>query len=101
MKKFRNIEVGSSVAFYRPAGFQRIENSEHSYNGLIAFRSRKMFYTKPMAEGIVTKIHGHNKYACRVFLDNGQEIEIGLDTHFHLNGEIGDCVSHQETYTTK
>lgn len=101
MKKFRSIEVGSSVAFYLPAGFQRIENSEHIHNGLTAFRSRKMFYTKPMAEGVVTKLHGHNAYACRVFLDNGQEIEIGLDAHYHLNGEIGDCVSHQENYSTK
>lgn len=100
MKKFRTIEIGSSVAFYSKAGHKKIEGSEGSVPGFPnAYRSRKMFYTTPKVEGVVVKIHGWNANACRVFLDNGQEIEIGLDTHYHLNGEIGDCLAHQDTYS--
>lgn len=98
MNKFRTIEVGSSVAFYTNAGHKKIEGSEKP-NG--SFLSRKMYYTKPNAQGIVTKIHGHNATACRVFLDNGKEVEIGLSTHYHLNGEIGDCPAHQDTYSIR
>jgi hypothetical protein len=100
MKKFRTIELGSTVAFYSKAGSKKIEGSEGTVPGYPqAFYSQKMFYTKPLAFGVVTKIKGHNAHACRVFLDNGQEIEIGLDTHYHLNGEIGECKSHQEKYS--
>jgi hypothetical protein len=94
MKKFRSIELGSAVAFYSNAGLKRIENSEHVYNGITAFRSRKMYSAIPNSFGVVVKIKGHNANACRVFLDNGQEVEIGLDTHYHLNNEIGECISH-------
>lgn len=95
MKKFRSIEVGSTVAFYSSAGLKRIEGSEHLYNGMPAFRSRKMYSAKPSAFGVVVKIKGHNAHACRVFLDNAQEVEIGLTTHYHLNNEIGECLSHK------
>lgn len=96
MKKFRNFEIGSTIAIYNRAGSKRIEGSEKP-NGI--FLSRKMYYTKPVAFGVVTKIHGHNAYACRVTFDNGQEIEMGYDSHLHLNGEIGECVAHQEKYS--
>lgn len=96
MKKFRTIELGSSVAIYNRAGSKKIEGSERPSGGFLA---RKMFYTNPVASGVVTKIHGHNAHAVRITLDNGKEIEMGLDTHYHLNGEIGECVAHQDTYS--
>lgn len=96
MKKFRTIELGSTVAFYYRAGSKKIEGSERP-NG--SYLARKMYFTNDYANGVVTKIHGHNAHACRITLDNGKEVEIGLDTHYHLNGEIGDCVAHQDNYS--
>ncbi len=96
MKKFRTVEIGSSIAIYNRAGSKKIEGSEKP-NG--SFLARKMFYSKPVVSGIVTKIHGHNAHAVRITFDNGKEYEMGLDTHYHLNGEIGDCVAHQDTYS--
>lgn len=97
MKKFRTIEIGSSVAFYHNSGLEKIEGSEGSVPGFPhAYRSRKMYSAKPYAFGNVVKIHGWNSNACRVFLDNGQEVEVGLTSHYHLNGEIGECVAHRK-----
>jgi hypothetical protein len=96
MKKFRSIEIGSDVAFYSNAGRKKIEGSEKP-NG--QFLARKMFYTKPIASGVVVKIKGHNAHACQITFDNGKTFEMGLDTHYHLNGEIGDCVAHQDNYS--
>lgn len=96
MKKFRSIEIGSNVAFYLNAGSKKIEGSEKP-NG--SFLARKMFYTNPNAVGVVVKIKGHNAHACQITLDNGKVIEMGLTTHYHLNGEIGDCVAHQDNYS--
>jgi hypothetical protein len=96
MKKFRSIEIGSAVAIYNRAGSKKIEGSEKP-NG--SFLARKMYYTNANAVGVVTKIHGHNAHAVRITLDNGKEIEMGLDTHYHLNGEIGECVAHQDKYS--
>ena len=95
MKKFRSIEVGSVVATYRNAGSKKIEGSEKP-NG--SFLARKMYYTKPTNFGKVVKIKGANAYACEIFFEDGKSEHIGLDTHIHLNGEIGDCVAHQESY---
>lgn len=92
MKKFRNIEIGSVVEFFHFSKHEKIEGSEHTYNGMPAWRSRKIYSTKPYANGVVVKIKGHNAHACRVFLDNGQEVEIGLDSHFHLGSS--ECVAH-------
>jgi len=96
MNKFRTIELGSTVALYNRAGSQKIEVSEKPHGSYLA---RKMYFSNPVATGVVTKIHGHNAHACRITFDNGKEIEIGLDSHYHLNGEIGDCVAHQNTYS--
>lgn len=96
MKKFRTIEIGSNVAFYSKAGSRKIEGSDKP-NG--SYLSRKMFYTTPIASGIVTKIKGHNAYACQITFDNGKTFEMGLDTHYHLNGEIGECLAHQNHYS--
>lgn len=96
MKKFRTIEIGSNVAFYSKAGSKKIEGSERP-NG--SYLARKMYFTKPIASGVVVKIHGHNAHACQITFDNGKTFEMGLDTHYHLNGEIGDCVAHQDNYS--
>jgi hypothetical protein len=92
MNKFLTIELGSNVAFYNNAGRQFFTENGKGY-------SRKMFYTNPNAQGVVVRIKGHNANACRVFLDNGMEIEMGLSTHYHLNGEVGSCLHHQDTYS--
>lgn len=96
MKKFRTIELGSTVALYNRAGSKKIEGSEKP-NG--SYLARKMYFSNPVATGVVTKIHGHNAHACRITLDNGKEIEIGLDSHYHLDGVIGECVAHQDKYS--
>ncbi len=96
MKKFRNIEIGSVVATYNRAGSAKIEGSEKP-NG--SFLSRKMYYTKPNNFGKVIAIHGHNAHAVRLTFENGKTEEIGLSTHYHLNGEVGDCVAHQKKYS--
>ena len=94
MNKFRTIEIGSSVAFYSSRGRSAIY-----LDGRSVSRSRKMYSITPSAFGKVVKIKGHNADSCRVFLDNGQEVEIGLSTHYHLNGEIGECLAHQDHYS--
>jgi len=94
MKKFRNIEIGSNVSVYNSAGAKRIEGSERPDG---SFLSAKMYFDKSYRSGIVTKIHGHNANACRITFDNGQEVEVGLSTHYHLDGAT--CDRHQSNYS--
>lgn len=91
MNKFRTIELGSVVAFYNDKGRESFTQNNKSY-------SRKMYSIVPAQMGKVVRIKGHNGDACRVFLDNGQEIEIGLSTHYHLDNAQGDCLHHRDTY---
>jgi hypothetical protein len=96
MKKFRTIEIGSTVAVYLSAGSKKIEGSEKP-NG--SFLARKMYSAKPYRLGVVSKIHGHNGDACRITFEDGSTVEMGLTTHYHLNGEISECVAHQDNYS--
>ena len=96
MKKFRSIEIGSVVATYRKAGSKKIEGSEKP-NG--SFLARKMFYTNPTNFEKVVAIKGLNAHAAQLVFESGKTEYVGLDTHYHLNGEIGDCVAHQDTYS--
>jgi hypothetical protein len=94
MNKFRSIELGSVVAFYSPKGRSDIYLDKYGVS-----RSRKMVSVVPSSMGKVVKIKGHNGTACRVFLDNGQEVEMGLSTHYHLDNNQDGCLHHQDTYT--
>lgn len=94
MNKFRTIEIGSNVAFYSSKG-----RSSIYLDGRNVSRSRKMYSITPSAFGKVVKIKGHNADSCRVFLDNGQEVEIGLDTHYHLDNNQAGCLHHQDKFT--
>ena len=93
MKKIFNIELGSNVAFYNNAGSRRVEGSDRKDG---SFLSRKMYYTNASHSGKVVKIKGHNGSSARIYLDNGQEIEIGYGTHYHLNGDV--CANHWNKY---
>ena len=94
MKNFKNIELGSTVAFYSPKGFSPIYTDEQGYT-----RSRKMYSLTPSNMGKVVAIKGHNGTACRITLDNGQAIEVGLSSHYHLDNNQGECLHHQDAYT--
>lgn len=93
MKSFRGITVGSSVEFYRVVRKEKVEGSEHvashyphylNGGGLVAYTLRNVYSDTPTASGVVVKIKGHNGSACRIYLDNGQEVEANLDTFFKI-----------------
>jgi hypothetical protein len=93
MNKYKNIELGSTVAFYSNKGTSAIYLDKYNVS-----RSRKMYSLTPSAMGKVVSIKGHNGDACRVTLDNGQAVEVGLSTHYHLENAIGECLHHRDTY---
>lgn len=93
MNKFKTIEVGSSVAFYSDKGRSALYTDNYGVS-----RSKKMYSIEPNAFGNVVKIKGHNGSACRVFLDNGKEVEIGLTTHYHLENNQEGCEHHRNEY---
>ena len=84
---YRGIKLGDTVAVYYSFTREKIEGSEKP-NGV--FLTRKVYSAKPSRYGVVADIHCHNGYAARITFSDGSNAELGLGTHFKIEGQLND-----------